>query len=404
MSDGPTILYVFIRYPALSQQFLARELIGLKTNGLRLTIQSLTPAKKNELGAAVPDVPVNHFHWWEPVKLLVALPRELFRDRQLFRDGWRLFRQTKFRSAENFFDTLWAVIVALVRAPHYRQGDVRMVHGVWATGPATTAAVLGRLLGVPFSFGAQAWDLYRHGGDAFLPVKLRAAAFVHTTTNANDKHLRTLAGNDAVNIVLARRGLAELPVLPTRERHGGPVRLLSVGRLVAKKGHAHQLAACARLGVPLELRIIGEGPLREELTATIARLGLKGVRLEGAQKPAEVAAAYRWADVFWHTGVVDPQGDRDGLPNVVPEAMAHGLPVISSRMPGVDEAVEHEVTGLLVDVADAEALAAAVRRLAEDAALRERLGANGRRWVEENFVAAENTALMASAYRQAMKI
>jgi glycosyltransferase involved in cell wall biosynthesis len=263
--------------------------------------------------------------------------------------------------------------------------------------------VLGRLLGVPFSFGAQAWDLYRHGGDAFLPAKLRAAAFVHTTTNANYKHLRSLAGNDAVKIVLARRGLAVLPVLPKREARTGPVRLLSVGRLVPKKGHAHQLAACARLGVPFELRIIGEGPLREELTATIARLGLTGsVTLEGAKKPAEVAEAYRWADVFWHTGVVDPQGDRDGLPNVVPEASAHGLPVISSKMPGVDEAVEHEVTGLLVNVADADALAAAVRRLAQDAALRERLGANGRRWVEENFVAAKNTALMAAAYRQAM--
>jgi glycosyltransferase involved in cell wall biosynthesis len=399
MSDGPTILYVFIRYPALSQQFLAREIIGLKSNDLRIAVQSLTPAHKNELGAALPDVPVNHFQWWEPVKLLVALPRELWRDRQLLRDGWRLIRQHKFRSAENFFDTLWAVTVALVRAAHYRQRKPQMIHGVWATGPATTAAVLGRLLGVPFSFGAQAWDLYRHGGDAFLPVKLRVAAFVHTTTNANYKHLRTLA---PANIVLARRGLAELPVLSKRETRTGPVRLLSVGRLVAKKGHAHQLAACARLGVPFELRIIGEGPLREELTATIARLGLNIVRLEGAKKPAEVAEAYRWADVFWHTGVVDPQGDRDGLPNVVPEAMANGLPVISSQMPGVDEAVEHEVTGLLVNVADAEALAAAVRRLAQDAALREWLGANGRRWVEENFVAAKNMALMAAAYRQAM--
>lgn len=403
MSDGPTILYVFIRYPALSQQFLAREIIGLKSNGLRIEVQSLTPAKKNELGAALPDVPVDHFQWWEPVKLLIALPREHLRDRQLFRDGWRLFRQHKFRSAENFFDTLWAVAVALVRAHHYRQRKPQMIHGVWATGPATTAAILSRLLGVPFSFGAQAWDLYRHGGDALLPAKLRAAAFVHTTTNANYKHLRTLAGKDAVNIVLARRGLAELPAMMPRERHGGPVRLLSVGRLVPKKGHAHQLAACARLGVPFELRIIGEGPMREELAATMARLGLNSVRLEGAQTPAEVAAAYRWADVFWHTGVVDPQGDRDGLPNVVPEAAAHGLPVISSPMPGVDEAVEHEVTGLLVNVADAEALAAAVQRLAGDAALRERLGANGRRWVEENFVAAKNTALMASAYRQAMQ-
>jgi colanic acid/amylovoran biosynthesis glycosyltransferase len=114
-----------------------------------------------------------------------------------------------------------------------------------------------------------------------------------------------------------------------------------------------------------------------------------------------VEEAYRWADIFWHTGVIDPQGDRDGIPNVIPEAFSHYLPVISSRTAGPMEVVTHETTGLIVDVSDAPALANAVERLAGDPALRQQLGEGGRRWVEENFLIARNAETLAHAFREA---
>ena len=105
--------------------------------------------------------------------------------------------------------------------------------------------------------------------------------------------------------------------------------------------------------------------------------------------------------MFWHTGIVDSQGDRDGLPNVVPEAMAHGLPVISSAAGGAGEAVRDGETGLIVDPADTQALADAVERLANDAPLRQRLGKNGRAWVEdEPFLAEVNTRRLARAFAE----
>jgi colanic acid/amylovoran biosynthesis glycosyltransferase len=384
MTTPVAVAYIFERYPTLTQTFLQREIAALSDAGLRIEVYAMFGS---------------HFRWWEAGSLVVALPRELWRDPSLARDAWRLLRRHRFTNAENFFSTLWAVVFALCRAQRLRERKPDIIHGVWATGPATTAAILSRCCGIPFSFGAHAYDIYRHSGDAFLPAKLRAARFVHTEIEANVAYLREKAAGASVNIVICRRGLMKLPVCRAKNREPGPIRILSVARLVPKKGHAHQLAACAVLrewGIPFELRIVGDGPLRRQLET-----GIDSVTLCGARSEEEVEAAYRWADIFWHTGVVAADGDRDGLPNVVPEAMAHELPVICGRAPGVREAVENEVTGLVVDVTNTAELAGAAKRLAGDEPLRRRLGQNGRRWVEKNFVMADNIAPLAVAFREA---
>lgn len=393
-----TLDYIFVHYPTPTQTFLEREMNALRERGFRIRIRSLMGPREAE--------GVDYFGWGETFKVLVALPRECLRDRNLLGDAWRVWREHRPRTFENFVSVVRATAFALCRAAELRARPPGVIHGVWATGPATAAAILGRLCGVPFSLGAHARDIYAHGGDAFLRAKMRAAAFVHTTTQANVQYLREKAGGDVVNIVLARRGLERLPGSSPRNRPAGPIRILSVGRLVPKKGHVFQLAAGAWLQanqVPFELRIVGDGPQRPKLQAVIDSLGLAGkARLLGAVPSATMDEQYRWADLFWHTGIVADDGDRDGLPNVIPEAFAHGLPVICGHEPGATEAVEHERTGLVVDVTDAEALASAVKRLAQDEPMRRRLGANGRRWVEANFLASRNAAILARAFQDAV--
>jgi colanic acid/amylovoran biosynthesis glycosyltransferase len=405
MSAPPTVAYIFERYPVLSQTFLRREVAGVCGQGVRVEIHSMLMPGAVDQAHALADVPADYFRWWEAVKLVVALPRELLRDRTLLRDGLQLYRRYRPTNSENFWTTVWAAIFAVCRASRMRRLKPDRIHGVWATGPATAAAILGRLCGIPFSFGGHAYDIYRHGGDAFLEPKLRAASFVHTTTAAGATYLRERAGGAPVKIILARRGLDRLPPKPNRDSSARPIRLLSVGRLVPKKGHDHQLTAGALLkswNIPFALRIVGDGPLRDALQRRIDRDGLGSVvTLCGALPPERVEEAYRWADIFWHTGVIDPQGDRDGIPNVIPEAFSHCLPVISSRTAGPMEAVTHETTGLIVDVSDATELANAVKRLAGEPALRQQLGENGRRWVEENFLIARNTEALARAFREA---
>ena len=370
-----TIAYIFEHYPVPSQTFLRREIAGLEAHGLTVNIHSIFGAR--------------WFEWFN-------VPVELARQPALLIDGWRWLRRYPPNNAENFWSTVLAALFALAHARQIRREKPDRLHGVWATGPATAAAILSRLCGGPFSFGAQAYDVYRHGGDAFLTPKLTTAAFVHTTTAACATHLRQRAPK--ARVILARRGLVSLPPLRTAPRVPGALRLLSVGRLVPKKGHTLQLDAAAELqrrGVAFQARIVGDGPLVAELAKQIQARGLTGlVELRGAVAPENMDAEYNWADVFWHTGVVDPQGDRDGLPNVIPEAFAHSLPVISSNAGGAAEAS----AALVVPAGDAPALAAAVVQLASDETLRIKLGRDGRRWVEENFLAEKNTAILVEAF------
>ena len=398
-----------MKYPTLSQTFIDREMRALAAQGFEIEVHPCLDFRRP------PDVPAVAAGLEVvragplPRLLLAALlgaGRELARRPALIFRGMRLLLRHPPRHWEGAFHTLWGTLFAFARAGEFRRRGASVIHGAWATAPATAAAVLGALCGRPFSFGGHAYDIHRHGGDPLLAPKLRAARFVHTTTQANVASLRARFPDRRAEIVLSRRGLPGLPALrPLSPPTPGEVHLLSVGRLVPKKGHVHQIAACrelARRGRRFRLRIIGGGPLASELRTLVDQAGLTDrIELAGERPPAEVEAAYVWADVFWHTGIVDAQGDRDGLPNVVPEAMAHGLPVISCAAGGAAEAVIDGVTGLIVDPADAPALADAVERLTDDPVLRDGLGVAGRRWVEENFLSEVNIQLLAQAFTAA---
>ncbi|MEI8062653.1 MAG: glycosyltransferase family 4 protein [Verrucomicrobiota bacterium] len=369
------IAYIFERYPVPSQTFLRREVASLRAHGLTVNIHSIFGAR--------------WFEW-------LNIPLELVRRPTILLAGWRWLFRYPPNNAENFWSTVLAALFALARVRQIRLEKPDHLHGVWATGPATVAAIWSRVCGLPFSFGAQAYDVYRHGGDAFLTPKLNAATFTHTTTEACAAHLRQRAPK--ARVVLARRGLVSLPPLRQGPRAPGPVRFLSVGRLVPKKGHLLQLATCVQLhrrGVVFQARIVGAGPLADDLHERIIAEGLAGiVELRGAVAPEEMDSEYAWADVFWHTGIVDWLGDRDGLPNVIPEAFAHSLPVLSSDAGGASEAS----AALIVPAGNEPELTAVAAQLAGDEALRARLGRAGRQWVEENFLAEKNTALLVEAF------
>ncbi len=417
--SGRSVAYIVMKYPTLSQTFIDREMRALAAHGWRVEVHPCFDFRRSEdiLDPVLPGLEVVRLTGMG--SFLFAAARGAWREWRarpgLFKMGLGLLWRNRPRFAEGWFMTLWGTLFALARAEEFRRRKVSIIHGAWASHPATAAAVLGELCGAPFSFGAHAYDLHRHGGDPMLAPKLRAARFVHTTTEANVRDIERRFPDHRAEIVLARRGLRALPPLPAwalspsplplRGADGKrPFRLLSVGRLVEKKGHILQVDACwelARRGVPFQLKIIGDGPLRAGLQARIAAAGLTGkIELAGEREPREVTDAYGWADAFWHTGIVDSQGDRDGLPNVVPEALGHALPVISSAAGGAAEAIRDGETGLLVNPADTHALADAVVRLAGDPAECRRLGLAGRAWVEENFLAEKNTRILARAFEK----
>jgi len=185
-----------------------------------------------------------------------------------------------------------------------------------------------------------------------------------------------------------------------------PLNLICVARLVEKKGLDHQLriyAALRAAGVPFAARIVGEGPLRPELEKLAGHLGIAAnLTFTGHLPGHEVWNQLAWADVLLHTGVITATGDRDGLPNVIPEAMSIGVLVLTSPAAATTEAVTQGVTGLVAPVESPADWVAALRRLSTDDAFCEKLRLAARRWVEENFDAHKNAERVLAQFHRAI--
>ncbi len=396
------VAYFAYRYPTLSQTFIQREIAAVARHGVEIQVNALRASPLPEGYQNSERVSLRQFSLWKLGMLLWRLPQELGRAPELVGEAIEILIRTPWRSWENLWINLLGAAVAVIEAERFRREPVDHFHGVWATGAATAAAVLGRLCGKPFSMGGHAFDIYRFGGDAWLDLKLARAKFVHTTTQAN---VRFLTGRVSLaRVVLSRRGIASLPELKKSAVGSQKFKILSVARLVEKKGISFQIEAAAVLkkdGFLFDHRIVGEGPLLQKLKEQISRFGLEdSVFLMGALPHSEVERLYEEADLFLHTGLIDAEGDRDGLPNVIPEAFARGIAVVSSPTPGADEAVVHGVTGWVVDPRDSSALATAIQQLAGQPGLRESLGRAGRAWVDENFLSEKNAAILVQEFKR----
>jgi glycosyltransferase involved in cell wall biosynthesis len=275
-------------------------------------------------------------------------------------------------------------------------GDVRHLHAHFAHGATTVTWLAAVITGVPFSFTGHAKDIYKESLNpaGLLRRKLLAARFTVTCTEANREHLRALAPEAVVHRVhhglnadLAQLLGVEAPARPDPEP---TLRVLAVGRLVRKKGFDVLVEACAELvrrGVPFEARIVGEpGDQSAPLAELVARRGLaERVRLLGPLGQDGLLAEYRAADVFCLPCRIVAGGDRDGIPNVLVEAMACGLPIVTTDVSGIPELVRDGDTGIVVPPDDPRALAAALVRVREDPAYARRLAATGARLVRERF-------------------
>ena len=202
------------------------------------------------------------------------------------------------------------------------------------------------------------------------------------------------------------RGLDAFPVNKPLREPREILRIVCIARLVEKKGLRHQLriySALVESGFRFEARIVGNGPLRGEVEQGVQALGLDScVSVLGHLPLSEVWRQLEWADVLIHTGVIAPSGDRDGLPNVIPEAMAAGVLVVTSPAAATTEAVRDGVTGLVAEVTSPEQWTTAFKRLRDDSVFAEQLRKNARNWVEENFDAHRNAARLATYFQEAL--
>lgn len=286
----------------------------------------------------------------------------------------------RWSDLETAGENLWAVACGFRIARWARQQRVTHLHACWANGPATAAWVAARLAGLPFSFSAWAGDIFPP--DGALAEKLRAAACARSACRTFAPHLRAHAGPAADRVQVVLNGQDPARFIPGTPALAPPVRLLALGRLVAKKGFDLALHAAARLrqeGVACRLVVAGDGPRGRALRKLAARLGLAGdVVFTGFVPRHRTRELFGNCDVFLAPSRVDAHGDRDGIPNVIMEALLHGVPVIASAVGGIPEIVKDGETGRLIPPGDAPALADAVRAMVRDPAAARAMAARGR--------------------------
>lgn len=372
-------------YPRLSETFIAQELLGLERRGLDLLIVSLrhpTDPDVHELHRQIraPVLYLPEYVKDEPVRVLRGLWRSLRLPgflRTAAQWALDLVRDRTANRGRRFAQSL----VLAAELPD----DVEHIYIHYLHTPGSVGRYTAMLRGLPFSFSAHAKDIWTTPAWE-KRAKLEAAEWTVTCTRANLEHLGGLAPSAAIELV--HHGLDATRFMPPTTTAHDPGRILCVARAVEKKGLDVLLDALALLpqDVDWHFEHIGGGSLTGELRARAERLGIAGrITWSGARPQGEVIAAYRRAALFCLPARIAGDGDRDGLPNVLMEAMSQELPVVSTPISAIPEIVEDGVTGLLVPPGDAPALAAAIRRLLGDEELCRRLGRAGRRRVIEEF-------------------
>jgi glycosyltransferase involved in cell wall biosynthesis len=272
------------------------------------------------------------------------------------------------------------------------------IHGYFAHAPAELAERVATLLGTRFGFSIHAKDARKVPHDV-LGARARKAACVVACNHDVADELR----NSGANVHLVPHGVDLDRFVPQPFPDRGALQLLAVGRLVEKKGFHVLIDAAARLRTPFQLEIIGEGPEEKRLAELIRAHGLESkVRLCGPKTHEDLPEAYNRAHVLVAPSIIDQSGDRDGLPNVVLEAMACGRPVIATGVGATGSAVIHEETGLITEPGDGESLVAAINRLTEQHSLLEQLGVQAREHVQRKYDVRQCTEhfhnLLRSAY------
>ncbi len=378
----PRIVVVVKGWPRLSETFIAQELRGLELAGLPLAIVALrhpTDKKRHPVHAEI-EAPVSYLPEYlhqEPLRVL--------------RGVWAAARQPGFRATlQGFVGDLRHDLTrnrfrrfgqACVLVAEYPPGG-RWIHAHFIHTPASVADYAARIMGARYSVSAHAKDIWT-SNDRDLSGKLARAAWVVTCTAGGHKHLQSLAP-DPARVHLSYHGLnldRFAPFTgnrPPRDGTGDPVRIVSVGRAVPKKGYDVLLRALALLpaGLNWRFRHMGDGGERTALQALAVELGIAD-RLDwtGAVDQEQVLAAYRASDLFALACRITPDGDRDGLPNVLVEAASQGLACVTTNISGIPELFSDGINGLLVPPEDPPALARALESAIRDPALRDRLGA-----------------------------
>ena len=379
--------YLFERFPSFGQTFCYREVVELARQGITppiFSIRNPSDEPPQDWDARI----VNRVHYLPEEKELLDDVRRASKKQNL--DSEIIDALDEWGRRTDFLRLYQAVYVGL----RLREMGIGHVHAHFMGMAARTAFWIHKFFPITFSFTAHANDIFAPRNFEVGLVKLvDAARVIVTVSDYAKKFLQERFPERAARIRHIYNGL-NLAEFGRTHFSCNPPLILGVGRLIAKKGFADLIRACgliAERGKSFRCEIISEGPLEDELRGQIERLNLQDrVALSGARPMGEVRRRLIAANVFVLPSIIDPDGGMDNLPTVIMEAMATGLPIVSTTIGGIPEMVVENETGFLVQPGDAAALADAIEQVIDDRLLAQRLGQGGYERAQQLFSIDKN--------------
>jgi colanic acid/amylovoran biosynthesis glycosyltransferase len=402
------VAYVLLRFPYLTETFVADEIWELQQQGVHVTIYSLLEPHEGPVQPTSKQLAKDAYYapglfswslWWaqlyflatSPIKYLTLLVH--------------LMRQPYPRPFPAYFlRRILIFLKAISLALKLKRTAISLIHAhfAWLSGAATR--VISALLDIPFTVTVHAYDIY--ASNDLLCFTTQPASHIVAISEYNKRMVLDMCpgiAQDAVSVIHCGINL-DLFTPQARAEREEPLSILSIGSLIEKKGHEYLIRACHELkvrGMDFRCTIIGRGPKEDSLKQLVRDCGLEDrVVLVGARQRDDVLDAYRHSDLFVLACVVGKSGDQDGIPVVLMEALAMQVPVISTQVSGIPELVRHERTGWLVPERDAAAIANALVHLANDKKLRTDLAYEGHILVENEFEIRGNVSKLIGVFQQ----
>jgi glycosyltransferase involved in cell wall biosynthesis len=401
-SSPVRIAYILKMFPRFSETFILSEILELEREGVDIQIFSLKVPNDGHTHADVLKVeaPITYVELsrWSAVLACV-------------RPHWRVFTWDPLNYLRIVIRVgkrrRWGAVKRFLQAghiaPQLRASNITHVHAHFATSATSVSYYLHQLMGMSYSFTAHAKDIYiDSASDDVLIRKMTHARFVVTVSDYNQAHLETLAPDAPITRIYNGVDLNQFS--RNGSRPDATPLILAVGRLVEKKGFDDLIRACAILReqrIVFHCKIVGSGPDETTLRDLVQELDLHdAVQLTGPMPREELIRLYPRACVFVAPCVIGADGNRDGLPTVLIEAMALGVPVISTPVTGIPELVQHGKTGQLVAPNDPTGLAREIERALTQRAWSADMADRGRDLVETRFDLRRNVAQLRALFEK----
>lgn len=395
----PKIAYLLHMFPVLSETFIIDEILQLKKTGEDISIFSFARCSNEVIHKKAEELMRNVFYAPDPKSdvrsfIRVLMPNLTFFFRNPLRYIHSMFKYVSIIGKKEFSQMFYLCHLIKKRRMQH-------LHAHFARLGATASMVASEFLKIPFSFVVHAHDIFVEND--FLEEKIKKAKYVIAISKYNKEYLLKQYPDTPPNkIKVIHCGVDTEVFKPQPKIAGDGICLLSGGRFVEKKGFSYLIKACKLMvdkGVRFRCEVFGYGPLKERLFNEVKKLGLEEIiHLRGAINRDGLLHSLTQSDIFILPSVVAGDGDRDGIPVTLMEAMSGGKAVVSTDISGLPELICSGNEGILVPQRDEVSLAQTMMKLIEDGALRQRLGVRAREKIEEKFNLAKNVKFIADVF------